>query len=93
VAVRAWRLHGQADTFDPAQLPPVFLSSRVLGFNCRTAYEKKDDEIDWLDDWEETNRLPTVVELTLYLEPLDKDEPPVEVKRVLGIPVAPLSWR
>jgi hypothetical protein len=93
VTVRAWRLHGQSDTFDPETLPPTYLSSRILGLNCRTAYEKKGDEIDWLDNWEKTNQLPTAVELTLYLEPLGKNESPVEVKRVFGIPVAPLAWR
>ena len=92
VAVRAWRLYGQPDTFDPTAVRPVFLSTRVVGFNCRTAYRRTGDEIDWMDEWEETNRLPTVVELTVYLEPLDRNEPPVEVKRVFGIPVAPLSW-
>lgn len=93
VTVRAWRLYGQPDTFDPDQLPPTYLSSRVIGLNCRTAFEKKDEEIDWLDNWEKTNQVPTAVELTVYLEPLGKNESPVEIKRVFGIPVAPLAWR
>ena len=41
---------------------------------------------------EAINCLPRVVEITLYLEPLDLNEPPVEIQRTIEIPVAPLSW-
>ena len=91
-AVRAWRLYGQSEDFDPEEdVEPVFLSRRVVGFNCRPAYpfrKTTDDEIEWLDDWEYSNTVPTVVEVTLYLAPLDKGEEPIAVKRVVGIPVA-----
>jgi prepilin-type N-terminal cleavage/methylation domain-containing protein len=91
--VKAWRLQGQPEDFDPEEdVETETLSRRVLGFNCRAAYEKKEKEIDWLDEWEDTNRLPVYVELTLYLAPLSEGEDPVEVKRAIEIPVAPLSW-
>mgnify|MGYP001575252347 FL=1 len=93
LAVRAWRLQGQPDNFNADNLDFACLSSRVVGFNCRTAHEKRGDEMDWLDTWDETNRLPTVVELTVYMEPLDANESPVELKRVFSVPVAPLSWQ
>ena len=93
VAVRGWRLHGQPESFNPEQLQPAYLSTRVVGINYRMAYRKTGDEIDWLDTWEDTNRLPTVIEVTLHLDPLDPKEAPVELKRVFSIPVAPLSWR
>ena len=32
------------EDFEPADVPPVFLSTRVVGFNCRTAYEEQNDE-------------------------------------------------
>lgn len=92
-AVTAWQVFGQMDDFDPDDLPPIFLSDRIVGFNCRAAYRMVDDEIEWHDQWEYTNQLPTAVELTLYIQPPDKNDPPMEIKRVLGIPVAPLSWR
>ena len=92
-SVTAWQVFGQMDDFDPDLLPPIDLSNRILGFKCRAAYERIDDEIDWLDEWPHTNRLPMAVELTLYLEPPDPNDPPLEIKRALGIPVAPLSWR
>jgi len=91
--VRAWQLQGQAEDFDPDKVTPSFLSRNITGFNCRAAYEKVNDEIDWLEDWEETNRLPVFVEVTLYLKPLDSGEKPVEIKRVMTIPVSPLSWK
>ena len=51
------------------------------------------DKIEWLDDWEDenTNRLPHRVELTVTMEPLEDTDDPVEIKRVVEIPLAPLS--
>ena len=93
VAVRSWRVKGQPEDFDPEEVEPVFLSTRIEGFNCRAAYQIIDDEIDWMDEWEHTNKLPTVVEITLYLEPLEEGGEPVEVRRLLGIRAAVLCWR
>lgn len=95
--ITSWRLHGQPDEFDPSELEPVVIGKKVTGFNCSPAwpYVDDDEEIEWLTEWFETNKLPTAVELTLYMEPLEEDGPPVEIKRLVGIPVAPLSgpWR
>lgn len=96
-AVRSWRVQGRIDadesTWDPMAQDPVVLSRRVTGFNCRVGYRKTaaGDEIDWLDDWDHTNKLPMVAELTLYLDPLDEGRDPIVLRRVLNIPVAPLS--
>ncbi len=92
-AITAWRLLGQPDDFDPDTLDPIFLSKRIVGFDCKTAFEANEDgEIDWLDVWEETNRVPLVVSVTLYLEPIDRGEPPLELKRIVELPVGGLSW-
>ena len=75
-------------------MEPVFLSRQVRGFNCRTIMEDDVDdegEIDWQDEWDFTNDLPLAVEITLYLEPIDKDGDPVELSRIVEIPVAYLS--
>jgi prepilin-type N-terminal cleavage/methylation domain-containing protein len=94
IAVRYWRLHGQAEDFDPEEdAERVFLSRRVVGMDCRVSYQQTGNGVEWLDEWEDTNRIPTVVELTLYLQPLEEGEDPVEVKRVIEIPVAALSWQ
>jgi len=94
VAVRAWRPYANSITFDPLEITPHFVSGKVVGLNCRVAKEMEDDQWDWMDTWEDeaTNCLPLVVEITLYLEPLDLNEPPVEIQRTIEIPVAPLSW-
>lgn len=94
-AVKAWRIQGQLEDFDPEDdVDPVFLSKRIVGFNCRMAWELDDDgEIDWLDEWEETNKIPTVVEISLYVTPPTEDEEPIEVKRVIGLRVGALAWQ
>lgn len=94
VAVRAWRPYANSITFNPLDILPHFVSGKVVGLDCRVAKEMEGDKWDWLEVWENdaTNRLPLAVEITLYLEPLDHDEPPVEIRRTIEIPVAPLSW-
>lgn len=94
VAVRAWRPYANLITFDPMEIAPHFVSGKVVGLDCRVAREMKGDKWDWTEVWEDeaTNCLPRVAEVTLYLEPLDRNEPPVEIRRTIEIPVAPLSW-
>lgn len=46
---------------------------------------------DWKDDY--TNRLPYAVLATLYLKPTEKGAEPIPLRRIVTIPVAPLSWR
>ena len=79
--------------FDPNQLKPVFLSTRIVGFNCRVSTNLTRDGWTWEDTWEDdrTNRLPQAVELSLYLEPLEEGGDPVEIKRSVEIPVWELS--
>ncbi|MBN1557522.1 MAG: hypothetical protein JW951_05180, partial [Lentisphaerae bacterium] len=63
------------------------------GFNCRPAFELDEEEgIDWLDEWEDTNRIPLYVEVTLYTEPAEEGGDPVAVRRAVSIPVAALCW-
>ncbi len=88
VTVKSWRIQGQMEDFDSEKIKPTYLSRRIRGFNCRPAFEKVEGEYEFLDEWEHTNNLPLVVELTLYFEPVGKSDKPVEVKRVVQIPVA-----
>ncbi len=56
----------------------------------------EDDPFEWIDeDWKDdyTNRLPYAVQATLYLPPVEDDEDPIAVSRVITLPLAPLSWR
>jgi hypothetical protein len=94
-AVRAWRLLGQVEDFESDDVEPEFISRGVRGFNCRPLDPQSDpreEEIEWLEEWEDTNRVPTSVELTLYMDPLAEGEDAVEIKRIVEIPVALLSW-
>jgi prepilin-type N-terminal cleavage/methylation domain-containing protein len=94
IAFTGWRLAGQEDDFDPDALPPVVLSERVVGFACRTAWEfDAAGEIDWLDEWERTNNVPALVEVTLYLQPVSQGEPPLEMRRVAQIRLGEAEWR
>lgn len=90
---RAWRMYGQSEEFDPDEIEPEVLSRRIVGFDCRTAYEEVDDEPDWLDEWEHTNKIPKLVEVSLYVESLAPGEDPVEIKRVVSLPVGPRAWK
>lgn len=94
--VRAWRQDLQLDEFNPEEdTAELCLSPKVVGFNCRMLdpdQEKTiDDEINWVDEWTKTNTLPTAVEITLWMEPAEKGEDPIEAKRIVEIPMGPLS--
>ena len=93
-AVRAWSLLGQPEEFEPEDVEPRFIARRIVGFNCRMQDPEADseDEIEWIDEWEDTNRLPYSVEVTLWMDPVEEGEEPIELKRVVQIPLAPLSW-
>lgn len=86
-AIRAWHLHGLPEDFDPDEIEPLFLSSKVVGFNCRCGAEVAGGEIQWEDEWEMSNSVPPFIELTLFLQPLEEGEPPVEVKRIVTVPM------
>ena len=92
VAVRSWRVKGQDEDFEPEDVEPVFLSTKILGMNCRTAYQMEEDELDWLDEWEETNKVPKYVEVTLFMEPLGEYEDAIEIKRLIKISAGDLCW-
>jgi prepilin-type N-terminal cleavage/methylation domain-containing protein len=64
-----------------------FVSTTVKGFDCRTYNLDKEQ---WDDDWENTNAVPSLVELTLYMDALEDGEPPLTISRVVEIPVAPV---
>ena len=67
---------------------PWHISDRVQGLRCRV-YNYEDE--DWDDEWEDTNSVPRLLEVTLYLEPVERGEPAVEVTRLVEIPIAPDS--
>lgn len=99
LGVRAWRIDAQAVDFDPDSVEAVFLSPRILGLQCRMAESEAltamdPGEIEWLDEWDAavTNRLPRAVELTLFIEPARPDGEPLEVRRIVQLPMAERAW-
>lgn len=93
--VRAWRVDLQLDDFDPAeQAQTISTAPRVIGFNCRVLDKdqpEKNDEPNWQDEWSCSNCIPKAVEITLYMSPPKEDEDPLEVKRIVEIPMFDLS--
>ena len=98
--VRAWRLDGQEDDFDPEEdVDPVLLSSAVTGFDCKMIDRDKEVEVgedepfEWLDEWESTNRVPESVLLSLSVDPAPESHlEPLILTRRIEIPLADLSW-
>ncbi len=92
--VKAWRPFGQPEDFDPDKdVPFTYLSSAVSGFDCEISTNADSfGEIEWEDEWEMTNSIPTHLHLSLYLKPGERGEEPLKVERIVTIPIAPLSW-
>lgn len=71
----------EEDTVDP-----WLISSRVKGIRCRVYDEETSS---WLDTWEETNAIPSLVEITLYIDSGADSATPLRIQRAVEIPVAP----
>lgn len=83
VAIRALPHLSEDDMEDP---DAWFVSTRVTGLRCRVF----DDELgQWQDGWDETNAIPSLVEITLYIESDTPYEPPTRLQRAIEIPIAP----
>jgi hypothetical protein len=52
-------------------------------------YDTHDGEDRWRDDWEYSNAIPGLVEITLYADPPEKNADPVEFRQVIEIPLGP----
>lgn len=83
-AVRAYAHF--AEDVEPKDVDPWFISSRVKGLDCKVWNNEQED---WDDEWENTNTVPPLVQLTLILEPMERDGEPVRVSRLVEIPVGP----
>lgn len=99
LTVRSWRLDLQQSDFDVDKVPAVLLSTRVVGINCRTLdvsqparTENAKPELKWDDDWSTSNKLPAAVEITLYIQPPEEGKEPLEMKRIVRLPMSDRSW-
>lgn len=83
-AVRAYP-HFAKD-MEPDDVEPLIISSRVKGLDCKVW----DNETkDWANEWENTNSVPPLVQVKLFLEPMERGGSPVEVTRLVEIPIGP----
>lgn len=85
IAVRAWPHLAEEEDRD-VRGKPWIIAGDVQGLRCRV-YDVEDEA--WEDEWENTNSLPRLVELTLYLPPVEKYEPATTIQRLVEIPMAP----
>jgi hypothetical protein len=46
-------------------------------------------DIKWDDEWANSNSLPKAVEVTLFVRPAEEGKDPLEIKRIVKIPMAP----
>ncbi len=83
VAVRAFP---HLADFDEMSSDTWFVSSVVQGMSIRV-YDEEDER--WLERWDDTNAIPSLVEVTLYMPPIEGEREPVRIARVVEIPVAP----
>jgi prepilin-type N-terminal cleavage/methylation domain-containing protein len=65
---------------------PWFVTTRVQGLRCRIYDE---ETTSWMDEWEDTNAVPSLVEITLYMDAPEPYDPPIRMVRAIEIPVAP----
>lgn len=66
------------------------VSREVKGLEVRFySFEQE----DWEDEWEDTNAIPSLVEVTFYMDPLEEYGEPYTISRVVEIPVAPVVDR
>jgi len=83
VSIRAWP-HLSEETED--DVDPWFIASEVKGFSCRV-YNFEDEA--WDTDWEDTNSIPSLIEVTLYMDPLEEYGEPIKLQRLIEVPIAP----
>jgi prepilin-type N-terminal cleavage/methylation domain-containing protein len=74
------------EEIEKSDVEPWVVSPRVVGLDCRI-YNFEDE--DWDEEWEDTNAVPSLVEITVFMEPVEKGRPPIKLQRIVEIPVAP----
>ncbi len=73
---------------DEVEKTSWFVSENIKGLSCKV-YDTHDGEDRWKDDWEYSNAIPGLIEITLYADPLEKNADPVKFRQVIEIPLGP----
>lgn len=77
-----------AEDIGPKDVDPWFISSRVKGLDCKVWDNERED---WENEWENTNTVPPLIQLTLFLEPAERGGEPIKVTRLVEIPIGPVT--
>ncbi len=80
--VTAWPPLADPDEYKPEEWTTT---TKVKGFECEV-YNW--DTESWEGRWEDTNKIPSLVRVTVYLEPLEKFGEPIKLSRLVEIPIA-----
>ncbi len=83
-AVRAYP-HFSEDV-EPEDVEPWFISSRIEGLDCQIWNNEQED---WDNEWEDTNAVPPLVQVTLFLKPVERGGEPIKMSRLVEIPIGP----
>jgi len=83
VAITAYPYLADEEEIDDAE--PWYISTEVEGFDVQ--FYNLEEE-DWEDEWEDTNSVPALVQVTLFMPPLERYDDPVTLSRLIQIPVA-----
>jgi prepilin-type N-terminal cleavage/methylation domain-containing protein len=75
------------DVESNTEIESWFVSTRIKGLRCRIF---NDEDGRWEDTWELTNAIPSLIEVTLYVEPAEPNDPPLRMQRAITIPIAPV---
>jgi len=63
------------------------VSETIKGLTCHVF---NTEEEDWDTEWEDTNSIPGLIHITLYADPLEKYDEPVEYTQLIEIPLGPV---
>jgi len=65
-----------------------FVSENIKGLSCKV-YDTNEGEDSCKDSWEYSNKIPGLVEITLYAEPVKEYDEPVKFRQIIEIPLGP----
>ncbi len=75
---------------DEVEKQSWFISDTMKGLRCVVYDNTSEEDEGWTDNWEKTNAIPSLVEITLYADPPDRYSRPVQYKRMIEIPLGPI---
>jgi prepilin-type N-terminal cleavage/methylation domain-containing protein len=81
VAVRAYPHTVNVEDYDAEAW---YVSTKVKGLEC-IVYNFEEE--DWESEWEDTNAVPSLVKVSLYMDPIEQYGRPVVMERLVEIPI------